>query len=74
MPHPPQSPDLNSIELVWGKMKRLVQTYKPRNKRELKAAVEKSWKKVGLIFIRKCIRNLPERMKKVIATNGKLIS
>lgn len=69
-PHPPQSPDLNPIELIWAKMKRLVQTYDPKNKRELVDAIMKSWEKIGKRFIIRCIRHLRKNMKKCIEKNG----
>ncbi|KAL4473426.1 hypothetical protein ABPG72_012105 [Tetrahymena utriculariae] len=34
--HPPQSPDLNPIELIWGWMKNQIENHSPQNKDELK--------------------------------------
>ena len=40
-PSPPESPDLNPIENIWGSMKQYLQTmYKPRNMEELKAGIK----------------------------------
>jgi len=69
-PHPPQSPDLNPIELVWARMKRLVQLSRPRNKRQLRTSVERAWKQIKLQFIRNCIGGLRGRMEKVIEKKG----
>ncbi|HRP38033.1 MAG TPA: transposase [Candidatus Dojkabacteria bacterium] len=37
--HPPQSPDLNPIELVWAQLKKLVERKRPKNKEQLRAAI-----------------------------------
>ena len=43
-PSPPELPDLNPIENVWGSMKQYLRTaYKPRNLEELKACIEMFW-------------------------------
>jgi len=72
-PHLAQSPDLNPIELVWARMKRLVQLSRPRNKRELRTPVERAWKEIKLEFIRNCIRGLKGRMQKIIEKNGEML-
>lgn len=71
-PHPPQSPDLNPIELVWAKMKRLVQSLEPKNKKDLTEAILICWDKINLAFIRRCINNLKKKMKTCIEKNGSL--
>jgi len=73
LPHPPQSPDLNPIELVWVRMKRLVQLSRPRNKRELRTSVERAWKQIKVEFIRSCIGGLKKRMGKIIEKNGEVL-
>ena len=43
-PTPPESPDLNPIENIWGSMKQYLRThYKPRNLQELKDGIENFW-------------------------------
>ena len=73
IPHPPQSPDLNPIELVWAAMKVQVEAKRPRNKTQLKDAIEKAWKAMNINFIRKCIDNLQKKMLKIIDCNGELL-
>lgn len=65
-PHPPQSPDLNPIELVWSELKKRVESKHPTTKFELKAAIELSWESIDLQYIRNCIQGLPDRMEKAI--------
>ena len=54
----PQSPDLNPIELVWGKLKNMVEERRPKNKQELKDAILECWEEIPLSFIRNCIEGL----------------
>lgn len=43
-PTPPESPDLNPIENIWGSMKQYLRTiYKPKNLQELKDGIEQFW-------------------------------
>jgi hypothetical protein len=40
--HPPQSPDLNPIELVWSRLKNLVEKKRPQTKTQLRNAIIES--------------------------------
>ena len=43
-PTPPESPDLNPIENIWGSLKHYLRTsYKPRNLQDLKDGIERFW-------------------------------
>jgi len=64
--HPPQSPDLNPIELVWGKLKNMVEAKRPKDKNELRKAILECWNEIPLSFIRACIQGLPKRMEKAL--------
>ena len=64
--HPPQSPDLNPIELVWGRLKNMVEARRPRDKNELKNAILECWEEIPMSFIRSCIGGLPSKMNKVL--------
>jgi len=54
-------------------MKVQVETKRPRNKTQLKDAIEKAWKAMNINFIRKCIDNLQKKMLKIIDCNGELL-
>ena len=71
--HPPQSPDLNPIELIWAQMKSKIEAKRPKNKSELKSAIEREWKNIRINFVRKCIDNLYTKMDKVLNCNGDLL-
>lgn len=73
IPHPPQSPDLNPIELIWAFMKTKVEEDRPRNKQELKTSIERAWRQVTLDLMRNCINNLPQKMKQVTEKNGDIL-
>jgi transposase len=73
IPHPAQSPDLNPIELVWARMKVIVERKRPSSKSELREAVLQAWQDIDLMFIRSCIAGLKNRMKKIIDSGGEII-
>jgi len=73
LPHPPQSPDLNPIELIWAIMKVQVEAKRPRNKTQLKGAIEKAWESITIAQIKKCRDDLPSKMNKIINCNGNLL-
>lgn len=72
LPHPPQSPDLNPIELVWAQMKKMVEKKRPQSRNELLRAIQSSWTEISLEYIRKCINNISNKMEKIIECNGDL--
>ena len=70
--HPPQSPDLNPIELAWALFKnRCPTTRKPRTRQRAFEVIGELWK--NLIKgedITRIIRGLPDRMRAVHQTPG----
>jgi len=64
--HPPQNPDLNPIELVWGRLKNLVEAKRPKNKQQLREATLESWEEIPMSFIRSYIAGLPAKIDKAI--------
>ena len=73
LPHPPQSPDLNLIELVWTQMKALVERKRPRNRAQLIEAILDSWNGISVDKIRRCIDDIYKKIDKIIESNGNLL-
>jgi len=70
-PSPPESPDLNPIENIWGSMKQYLRTkYKPTNLEELKAGIERFWQTLTPALCRRYINHLHTVMPKVVEVNG----
>ena len=70
-PSPPESPDLNPIENVWGSMKQYLRTmYKPRNLEELKAGIERFWISLTPDKCKRYINHLQKVMRKIVEVNG----
>ena len=68
--HPPQSPDLNPTEGVWNILKQYVKQHRCRNVAELKRVILIEWEAITMEQIRKRIREMPDRCKQVVASNG----
>jgi len=71
--HPPQSPDFNPIELVWGIMKRRIHQENPTDRPSLIAAILKTWNQITLLEIRHCIDRLQMVVRRVKAADGKRV-
>ena len=68
---PPESPDLNPIENVWGSLKQFLRTtYKPSNTEELKAAIQQFWLTLTPDVCKKYIGHLHKVIPEVIAVRG----
>ena len=68
---PPESPDLNPIENVWGSLKYYLRhEYKPTNLASLEDGIKKFWKTLTPQLCRKYISHLHTVIPKVIAANG----
>ena len=68
---PPESPDLNPIELVWGSLKQFLRNkYKPKNLEELKAGIETFWLSITPAVCKKYIKHLKKVIPKVIEVGG----
>lgn len=68
---PPESPDLNPIENVWGSLKYFLRhNYKPRNLEELIAGIQQFWKSMTPEVCRKYIGHLQKVMPKVVELEG----
>ncbi len=69
---PPESPDLNVIELVWHQLKEYLRsTTKPANLSELKAGIKQFWhEKITKKQCQNYINHIHNAMPKVIAAKG----
>ena len=67
---PPQSPDLNPIEHVWGELKSKLLNYNCRNKDELKLKLREEWDNISPSYIQKLIESMPRRLQAVIEAKG----
>ena len=68
---PPESPDLNPIELVWGSMKQYLRnTWKPTNLDQLKRGIESFWSTLTPAVCRKYIGHLQKVIPKVVEVGG----
>lgn len=71
--HPPQSPDLNPVEQLWGIIKRKIEVRHPKNLTELKNLIITEWSKISRELIDRLISHLKNRMKKVLENKGQFI-
>ena len=68
---PPESPDLNPIENVWGSTKQFLRTAcKPHNLEELKQGILTFWQSLTPTVCRKYINHLHKVIPKVIELDG----
>ena len=70
---PPESPDLNPIENVWGSLKQYLRNfYKPRNLDQLKDGIQQFWNTMTPSDCTRYINHLNKVIPKVIQVEGKL--
>ena len=70
--HPPNSPDLSSIEPVWHELKKVIRslTSQPNTINELKAAVHTTWDQLDINDVDKHISNMPNCVTAIIKARG----
>ena len=71
---PPNSPDLNPIEQVWGIMKVLLRKQPPQTNEELYSRLREVWDSIDQDSINKMVLSFTERCRMVLAVNGRSIS
>jgi len=71
-PSPPESPDLNPIENIWGSLKQYLRnSYKPRNLDELKQGIQQFWNSLTPEVCQRYISHIANKViPKVIQVNG----
>ena len=67
---PPQSPDLSPIELLWDELDRKVRLMRPKNVSHLWDCLQKAWKSIAPITLRKLIERMPKVCAAVIKAKG----
>ena len=71
-PTPPESPDLNPIENVWGSLKEFLRNkYKPKNLDDLKKGIFQFWKTLTPSVCSRYIGHLHRVIPAVIEQNGR---
>jgi len=67
---PPQSPDLNPIENLWGHMKRQLKRRNPNSREDLAEYIRDEWEKIPKSHCTNLIHSLSKRMRDVIEAKG----
>lgn len=67
---PPQSPDLNIIEPLWGILKNSISAHKPRNEEDLWRFCQEEWQKIPISLIQKLYASILRRIREVIRLKG----
>ena len=67
---PPQSPDLNVIEGLWGVLKEKIRQKNPKTKDELWADAQEGWNEILNKTITDLYDSLPRRVNEVLLRKG----
>lgn len=70
MSWPPQSPDLNPIELLWDHLDREVRKTCPTSQRDLWEKLQATWVEIGGQTLRKLLHRMPKLCAAVIKNKG----
>ena len=70
---PPNSPDLNPIEHIWGYLKLRVnkRTINVTNAVQFESIIRDEWSKISKSYLRALVASMPARCTAVIAARGK---
>lgn len=67
---PPQSPDLNPIELLWEELDRRVRKICPISAEHLWDILQKEWKAIPSSVIEKLVERMPRIVRRLLAAKG----
>uniref|UniRef100_A0A3Q0RAY7 Tc1-like transposase DDE domain-containing protein n=1 Tax=Amphilophus citrinellus TaxID=61819 RepID=A0A3Q0RAY7_AMPCI len=67
---PANSPDLNPIENLWWKLKKMVHDKAPACKADLATAIRESWSQIDEEYCLSLIKSVPQRLQAVIKASG----
>lgn len=67
---PPQSPDINPIELLWDELDRRVKDLRPTSLGGLWNSLKEAWNNIGAQTLRKLVERLPKICAAVIKAKG----
>lgn len=67
---PPQSPDLNPIELLWDELDRAVRKIYPTSKTSLWSILQQEWKKISTNTLNRLVARMPRICQAVIKNKG----
>lgn len=70
MEWPPQSPDLNPIELLWEELDRQVRSHRPTSKTHLWQILEQYWHNIKSDTLRNLVQRLPKICAAIIKSKG----
>lgn len=67
---PPQSPDLNPIELLWDKLDRRIRQTPASFLENLWRQLQDAWKSISLETLKKLINRMPRLVQAVLKAKG----
>lgn len=70
MEWPPQSPDLNPIELLWEELDRQVRKECPTSSEKLWDILQNAWQRIPSSVLEKLVLRMPRIVKSVLAAKG----
>ncbi|KAJ3452690.1 transposable element tc1 transposase [Anaeramoeba flamelloides] len=71
---PPNSPDLNPIENLWGIMEKRISLEAPKTEKKLEATVRRVWKNIEWGVIENLVSSMEKRLRLVVEHNGESIN
>ncbi|GFY35544.1 transposable element Tcb2 transposase [Trichonephila clavipes] len=67
---PPQSPDLNSTEHLWGLLERKIRQHNISSKDMLNSVLNDEWEKIRAEEVTKLVNSMPKRLQEVLERRG----